>query len=114
MLVIERHCPYFAALKTFRDPATGAVGNPHHDLRPHEGVQIAPANEAAGGHRIATEHPSTATSLDNLAGLLQAQSDLAGAWPFQERALAIYEKALGPEHPSTAASLSNLAGLLQA
>ncbi len=49
----------------------------------------------------------------NLASLLGAQGDLAGARPLYERALAISEKALGAEHPSTAASLNNLATLLQ-
>ena len=56
----------------------------------------------------------TATSLNNLARLLQDQGDLAGARPLFERALAIREKALGPEHPDTATSLNNLAVLLQA
>ena len=37
-----------------------------------------------------------------------------GARPLYERALAIYEKSLGPDHPNTAFSLNNLAGLLQA
>ena len=41
-------------------------------------------------------------SLNNLAGLLQDQGDLAGARPLYERALAICEKVLGPEHPDTA------------
>ena len=36
------------------------------------------------------------------------------ALPLQQRALEIYEKALGPEHPDIAASLNNLAGLYQA
>ncbi len=40
--------------------------------------------------------------------------DLAAARPYLERALAIYEKALGPDHPDTATSLNNLGGLLQA
>jgi hypothetical protein len=62
---------------------------------------------------LGPEHPSTATSLNNLASLLQDQGDLAGARPLFERALAIREKALGPEHPSTAQSLNNLASLLQ-
>ena len=35
--------------------------------------------------------------------------DLAGARPYYERALAIYEQALGPDHPDTARSLNNLA-----
>ena len=56
----------------------------------------------------------TATSLNNLALLLQDQGDLAGARPLYERALAIREKVLGAEHPDTATSLSNLAILLQA
>jgi tetratricopeptide (TPR) repeat protein len=61
---------------------------------------------------LGPEHPSTAESLNNLAGLLQNQGDVVGARPLYERALAIKEKALGPEHPSTATSLNNLAGLL--
>ena len=55
-----------------------------------------------------------ATRLNNLALVLRAQGDLAGARPLYERALAIREKALGPEHPDTAQSLNNLAVLLQA
>ena len=61
---------------------------------------------------LGPEHPDTATSLNNLAGLLSDQGDLAAARPLYERALAIREKVLGPEHPDTATSLNNLAGLL--
>jgi tetratricopeptide (TPR) repeat protein len=57
------------------------------------------------------DDPYTATSLNNLALLLQSQGDFAGARPLLERALAIYEKARGPDHPDTATSLSNLAVL---
>ena len=38
----------------------------------------------------------------------------AAARPLFERALAIFEKALGAEHPNTATSRNNLARLLQA
>jgi tetratricopeptide (TPR) repeat protein len=62
---------------------------------------------------LGPEHPNTATSLNEIAVLLQAQGDLAGARPLNERALAIREKALGPEHPDTAESLNNLANLLR-
>jgi tetratricopeptide (TPR) repeat protein len=62
---------------------------------------------------LGPEHSDTATSLNNLASLLQDQGDLAGVRPLLERALAIYERALGPEHPYTSASLNNLASLLQ-
>jgi tetratricopeptide (TPR) repeat protein len=64
--------------------------------------------------QLGPEHPDTATSLNNLAYLLQAQGDLAAAKPLFERALALCEKALGPEHPNTATSLNNLAYLLRA
>jgi hypothetical protein len=57
---------------------------------------------------LGPEHPDTATSLNNLAGLLYAQGDLAGARPLYERALAIREKVLGPEHPNTATVRNNL------
>jgi hypothetical protein len=50
---------------------------------------------------LGPEHPGTATCLNNLAGLLLTQGDLAGARPLFERALAIYEKVFGPEHPDT-------------
>jgi tetratricopeptide (TPR) repeat protein len=63
---------------------------------------------------LGPEHRGTAGSLNNLANVLRAEGDVAGARPLFERALAIYEKALGPEHPRTVTSLDNLAGLLQA
>jgi len=64
---------------------------------------------------LGPEHRDTAGSLNNLANVLRAQGDLAGARPLFERALAISEKVLGPEHPDTAISLlNNLAQLLQA
>jgi tetratricopeptide (TPR) repeat protein len=50
---------------------------------------------------LGPDHASTATSLNNLALLLQDQGDLAGARPLYERALAISEKVLGPDHLNT-------------
>ena len=55
-----------------------------------------------------------ATSLNNLAALYQAQGKYGEAEPLYQRALAIWEKALGPEHPDVATSLNNLAGLYYA
>ena len=54
-----------------------------------------------------------ATSLNNLAGLYSNQGQYAKAEPLYERALAIYEKALGPEHPDVATSLESYAILLR-
>jgi len=63
---------------------------------------------------LGPEHPDTATSLNNLAGLYYAMGAYARAEPLYQRALAIAEKALGPEHPQTAISLNNLALLYDA
>lgn len=42
-------------------------------------------------------------------GTLSAQGDLSGARERYERALAAYERILGPEHPDTLRTLQNLA-----
>jgi Flp pilus assembly protein TadD len=63
---------------------------------------------------LGPEHPDKATSLSNLAVLLQARGKLAEAEPMYREALAVSQKVLGPEHPDTAQSLNNLAGLLRA
>ena len=55
------------------------------------------------------EHPDTATTLNNLAGLYRSQGKYAEAEPLYMRALAIREQELGGEHPDTATSLNNLA-----
>src|SRR5712671_6878234 len=45
------------------------------------------------------EHPDTATSLNDLAVVLEEQGDFAESEALRERSLAIYEKALGVDHP---------------
>jgi tetratricopeptide (TPR) repeat protein len=57
------------------------------------------------------QDPRLATSLNNLAGLYYFQGRYGETEPLFKRALAIYEKALGPEHPQVAESLNNLAVL---
>lgn len=54
-------------------------------------------------------HYETAGSLHNLAGLLQAQRDHAGALERYQRALTILETTRGPTHLDTAATLNSLA-----
>ncbi len=63
--------------------------------------------------QFGSEHPHVATSLNNLAGLLESQGKYAEAEPLYRRSLEISEKQLGPEHPDVASSLNNLAGLLK-
>ena len=58
-------------------------------------------------------HPKVATSLNNLAQLLQDTNRLAEAEPLMRRALAIDEQSFGPGHPNVATDLNNLAQLLQ-
>jgi tetratricopeptide (TPR) repeat protein len=60
-----------------------------------------------------SEHPNTASSLNNLASVLQDLGDFAGARQLFERALAIRENVFGSEHPNTASSLNNLASVLR-
>jgi tetratricopeptide (TPR) repeat protein len=60
---------------------------------------------------LGSDHPSTATSLNNLALLYNNQGDFAAAEPLYKRAIVIREKTQGPEHPALATSLNNLAAL---
>ncbi len=60
------------------------------------------------------EHPDTATSLNNLAGLYRDQSKYEQAEPLCVRALAIKEQQLGPEHPNTQQVRQNYSTLLRA
>ncbi len=62
---------------------------------------------------LGAEHPSTATSLNNLAGLLSKKGDYDSAEPLYRRALAIAEKVLGHEHPDTVLFRKNLAQFLK-
>lgn len=57
------------------------------------------------------EHPSVATSLNNLASLYQDQGRYADAEPLYKRSLAIWEKVRDPDHPDVATALNNLAEL---
>ncbi len=66
-----------------------------------------------GTEEFGPNDPTTATLLDNLAGLYLTQGRYAEAEPLYQRSLAILEKALGPEHPGVATILENYASLLR-
>ena len=57
---------------------------------------------------LGSDHPDTATSLNNLALLYDSQGLYAKAEPLLLRSLTITEKSLGSDHPDTATSLNNL------
>lgn len=54
-----------------------------------------------------------ATSLNNLANLYRAQGKHSEVEPLLQRALATYEKMVGPEHPYVALGLVNYAAFLR-
>ena len=60
-----------------------------------------------------TNHPDTATSINDLARVLQTHGNLDRAQSLFERALTIREKILGSEHPDTATTLNDLGRLLR-
>ncbi len=77
-------------------------------------MQFPLVGQNAAGHDGDLIHESNPTrDLNNLAALYEAQGRYAEAEPLYKRALAIWEKALGPEHPSLANSLENYAALLR-
>src|SRR5262249_2506697 len=57
------------------------------------------------------DHPETASCINNLAYLYQAQGRRSEAEPLHKRALDISEKTLGKNHPATARSPNNLPAL---
>ncbi|MEO0430991.1 MAG: tetratricopeptide repeat protein [Cyanobacteria bacterium J06656_5] len=61
--------------------------------------------------RFGDEHPSVATSVNNLAGLYDSQGRYEEAEPLYQQALAMLKKLLGDEHPDVATSVNNLAAL---
>ena len=61
---------------------------------------------------VGSEHPSVASSFNNLANVLSDQGNLKQAKEYHERALAIRQQTLGPQHPYVAMSYNNLANVL--
>jgi tetratricopeptide (TPR) repeat protein len=63
--------------------------------------------------RLGENHPRTATSLNNLAGLHDSRGNYAAALPLYQRALQIRREQLGANHPDIATNLNNLAYLYE-
>jgi tetratricopeptide (TPR) repeat protein len=64
--------------------------------------------------QLGAEHPDTALSLNNLAGLYHVQGKYEEAEPLYKRALTVYEQRLGAEHPNTQTIRRNYVALLRA
>jgi hypothetical protein len=61
---------------------------------------------------LGTEHPSTLSSMNNLANVLDSQGMYAEAETMHRQTLELMTKSLGAEHPSTLDSMNNLALVL--
>ncbi|MGD1948907.1 MAG: tetratricopeptide repeat protein [Leptolyngbyaceae cyanobacterium] len=75
------------------------------------GVSSATEGFSAVKERFGDEHPSVATSLNNLAALYRSQGRYEQAEPLYQESLELLKKLLGDEHPDVATSLNNLAVL---
>jgi tetratricopeptide (TPR) repeat protein len=62
---------------------------------------------------LGAEHPTTATSMSNLARVLDIQGKHGEAEKLYRRSLSVREKVLGTSHPDVATNLNNLAKVLQ-
>jgi tetratricopeptide (TPR) repeat protein len=62
---------------------------------------------------LGLEHPSTLTSMNNLASVLDSQGKYEEAETMHRQELELTEKVLGLEHPSTLTSMNNLASVLK-
>jgi hypothetical protein len=58
---------------------------------------------------LSEDHPSTLTSMNNLAGVLRDQGNYEEAEEVHRRVLRLRERVLGKEHPATLTSIINLA-----
>jgi len=80
----------------------------------YEGVRLGEEVLAKREVNSDTDPTDVAASLNNLAGLYQAQGKYGEAEPLYRKSLKIMEKALGTKHPQLASTLSNLALLYDA
>ena len=75
----------------------------------NEAIPLAEQALAIRKEQLGDNHPSTATSLNNLAELYDSQGRYTEAEPLYVQALAIRKEQLGDNHADTANSLNNLA-----
>jgi tetratricopeptide (TPR) repeat protein len=75
----------------------------------NEAILLAEQALAIRKQQLGDNHPLTAQSLNNLAGLYESQGRYSEAEPLYKQALAIRKQQLGDNHPDTATSLNNLA-----
>ncbi len=84
-------------------------GDPRSAVEPLRQALALEEKDAGSGESV-----KIGRALNNLANVLHAAGRYADAEPLFRRALAVYEKALGPDHPDVAIACGNLANVLRA
>jgi tRNA A-37 threonylcarbamoyl transferase component Bud32 len=90
-----------------------AIGQTYLNLKLREAVPVWEKVVAFRTKRLGPDHPDTLTSMNDLAGAYQADSQLQKALPLLEETLEKRKARLGADHPATLQSMSNLAGAYQ-
>ncbi|KAI1839929.1 hypothetical protein JX266_013863 [Neoarthrinium moseri] len=90
-----------------------AVGNSYDMLGKYEEAETMHRKEFGLCKRVlGPEHPSTLSSMNNLACVLDSQGKYEEAETMHRKTLELREEVFGPEHPSTLDSMNNLANVL--
>ncbi|MFH1146747.1 MAG: tetratricopeptide repeat protein [Pseudomonadota bacterium] len=110
VVILFMTCPTYGQIGVLREAETleQEAVRLHKQGRYAEAIPYAERVLVIREKTLGPEHPDTAISLNNLAGLYRSLGDYAKAEPLYKRALAIKEQVLGPEHPDTAQTLNNL------
>ncbi|MCP4347468.1 MAG: tetratricopeptide repeat protein, partial [Desulfobacterales bacterium] len=95
--------------KLFNDMTVKA----YHDGQYQTGIAFAEKAYQYALKQFGKKHPSTLTSMNNLALLYELQGRYGEAEPLCKAALQLSENVLGKEHPDTLTSMNNLAGLYE-
>ena len=109
----RQHPPTLADVETLIASLTELLRIDQTRDNPIDKFQWIPFGQALLAHFTLEQAASIATLQNNLALVLQALGDYAGAKGLLEKALLSAEKNFGPEHPTTAVSYSNLATVLK-
>ena len=64
--------------------------------------------------KLGKDHPDTATTYNNIAGVYYAKGDYDKALEYYEKDMKISESKLGKDHPDTATTYNNIAGVYYA
>ena len=94
------------------DKILNDLGNLYKDAgRLPEAEAVVGRSLAIARTNLGENHPNVASTMGNLAIVLEKQSRFSEAEDLYKRTLVVYEKIFGPNHPMTAIGLNNLANV---